>query len=522
MKEFPPFRLDAANQCLWRRDETGQDQRVLLTPKAHAVLSYLVEHAGRLVKQDELLEAVWPDTFIQPEVLKYQIADIRGVLGDHPKSPLFIETLPRRGYRFIAPVSESSGAASSTPAGVRRRRLVGRAAELTVLRNYLERALRGQRQFVFITGEPGIGKTALVDEFQSQALPEHPSLLIARGQCVEGYGGTEAYYPMLEAIGQLCRGPEGQHVVESLALHAPTWLAQLPSLLKGEQRQTFQQEIQGATRDRMLREIRDALDALNLEAPLLWVFEDLQWADLSTLDLLSAAARRRTTGRAMVIMTKRPTDTMAPEHPLRTLKSELLSHHLCREIALAPLSEAAIAEYLTAEAGGGPLPEGFAEFIHRNTEGNPLFMIAALDHMAGRGLIVREGGQWRLRVPVAEIEIEVPETLRQMIEAQIERLTPEEQRALEVASVFGARFSVQAFAETMQHNAETLEDLFENLTRRSRLIRAADPQESEDGSVSQIFEFVHALYREVFYRRQTPARRASLHQRIGQALEKQS
>src|SRR5215471_18555823 len=108
MKVFPPFRLDAADQSLWRGD-----QRVPLTPKAFAVLNYLVERAGRLVTQTELLQTLWPDTFVQPEVLKSQILDVRAALGDRPKDPLFIETVPRRGYRFIAPVRESSRAEPS-------------------------------------------------------------------------------------------------------------------------------------------------------------------------------------------------------------------------------------------------------------------------------------------------------------------------------------------------------------------------------------------------------------------------
>ena len=102
-KEFPPFRLDTVNECLWRHRDTGSDERILLTPKAFAMLRYLVEHAGRLVTQDELLEALWPDTFVQPEVLKSHVRDIRIVLGDDCKHPRFIETLPRRGYQFVAP-----------------------------------------------------------------------------------------------------------------------------------------------------------------------------------------------------------------------------------------------------------------------------------------------------------------------------------------------------------------------------------------------------------------------------------
>src|ERR1700675_2346444 len=107
MKEFPPFRLDTVNQCLWRVD-AGNEERVRLTPKAFAVLRYLADHAGRLVTQDELLNALWPDTYVQPEVLKSHILVIRQALGDRPNNPQFIETLPKRGYQFIAPVREAT------------------------------------------------------------------------------------------------------------------------------------------------------------------------------------------------------------------------------------------------------------------------------------------------------------------------------------------------------------------------------------------------------------------------------
>src|SRR5271157_4888128 len=143
MKEFSPFRLDTENQCLWRRGDALDDERVMLTPKAFAVLRYLVEHAGRLVTQDELLEAVWPDTFVQPEVLKYQIADIRATLGDRARNSLFIETLPRRGYRFVAAVKEAESAGSRAPASPARSRLVGRERALDRLRACLRKALKG-------------------------------------------------------------------------------------------------------------------------------------------------------------------------------------------------------------------------------------------------------------------------------------------------------------------------------------------------------------------------------------------
>ncbi len=101
MKLFRTFRLDTGNQCLWRGEH-----RVPLTPKAFDVLRYLVEHPGRLVTQDELLEALWPETYVNPELIKKYILGIRKVLGDQHDNPVYIETLPKRGYQFIAPVTD--------------------------------------------------------------------------------------------------------------------------------------------------------------------------------------------------------------------------------------------------------------------------------------------------------------------------------------------------------------------------------------------------------------------------------
>src|SRR6185312_5212933 len=137
MKAFGAFRLDTAEQCLWR-----EGTRIALTPKVFAVLSHLVEHPGRLVTQDELLEAIWPATYVQPEILRKYILELRKVLGDDPKSPRFIETLPKRGYRFLAAMEVSSLA--HAPPGVPGP--VGRDCELTALDGHLRMALHSQRR----------------------------------------------------------------------------------------------------------------------------------------------------------------------------------------------------------------------------------------------------------------------------------------------------------------------------------------------------------------------------------------
>lgn len=518
MKEFPPFRLDNANQCLWRRDQNTKDERILLTPKAFGVLRYLVEHPGRLVTHDELLDAVWPAIHVQPQAVKKLILDLRDALGDQAQNPQFIETSHRRGYRFIAAVREVGEGQSVALAPALPTRLVGREKQLTELRECLEKALRGDPQLVFITGEMGIGKTALADEAQRQAAAEVTTLRIARGQCIEGYGGKEAYYPMLEALGQLCRGPGVDSLVQTLAAHAPTWLIQFPALVTPEHREMLEREILGATRERMLREIGDALEAITSTNPLLLVFEDLQWVDYATVDLISALARRRRPAKLMLLGTKRSLD-MVQEHPLRALKDELLVHQLCREIALEPLGEAEVAEYLAAESSDASLPEGLVKLVYHHSEGNPLFIVAALQHLTERGLLSRAAGAWKLRVPLQDIALEVPQKLRRMIETQILSLSREEQEALEVASVSGVSFSASLSAEIAEVDPIQFEGLCERLSRHRHIVQLAAARPVPDGTLSRQYEFAHALYREVLYRRLAIGRRTNLHLRIGERLE---
>ena len=512
MKRFQSFRLDTANQCLW-----DGDARVALTPKAFDVLRYLVEHAGRLVTADEILQELWPATYINPEGLRKYVLEIRRVLGDRPDTPQFIETLPKRGYQFVASVTDESAAAALPAEGTRK--IVGRESELAKLGGYLSRAQRSERQIVFVTGDLGIGKTALVDEFQRQTGANFPRILTARGQCVEGFGGKEAYYPMFEALGHLCRGPEGDSVVQILATQAPTWLVQFPAFVKPKQREMLQREILGATRERMLREISEALETIASGSPLLLVFSDLHWVDPSTVDLISALARRRAPAKLMLISTYRPVDVTLAQHPLKGVKQDLLIHHLCHEIALQPLEEGDVAEYLAAESGGAEVPKGLAELIYRHTEGNPLYMVAASDDMRDRGLIVLENGAWQLKLPLEKIDLQAPESLRQMIELQIERLSEEEQRLLEVASVL-RKFSLSVTIGAAVSNLEpdTVEELLEGLARRHQMIRPAGFRDYKTGT-SACYEFLHVLYREVLYRRIGPARKRKLHQSVAEKAE---
>jgi DNA-binding winged helix-turn-helix (wHTH) protein/tetratricopeptide (TPR) repeat protein len=512
MKSFHSFRLDPANQCLWRGE-----QRIPLTPKAFDVLRYLVEHHGRLVTQGEILEALWPETYVNPELIKKYILGIRKVLGDQHDKPVFIETFPKRGYQFVAPVRDDTAAELAEVPSATERKMVGRKAALAELQRSLDKALRGHRQVIFVTGEAGIGKTTLVDVFHQWAA-RRPNLRVARGQCVEGFGGKEAYYPMLEALGQLIRDSDSNPVAQILAKSAPTWWIQFPSLVKAEKREALQREILGATRERMVREICETLEAITADNPLVLIFEDLHWVDDSTLDLMSALARRREPAKFMLLGTYRPADVVLSKTPLKGLKQDLQVHHLCTEVALERLEEPAITEYLATEFPNSSLPSGLAKLIYRHSGGNALFMVEIVQDIVKKGLIAQVRGEWMLTKPLKDIDPGVPETLQQMLDLQFSHLNAEEQRILNSGSVVGERFSVWAVRPTLDIDRDRIEDLLEGLAEKEQFVRSAGLQELPDGSVSAHYEFKHSLFRQVLYRRLSSVSRSKLHRRIGDQL----
>src|SRR5215470_6070897 len=280
MKQFHAFRLDTTNQCLWRGDE-----RVPLTPKTFDLLRYLVDHRERLVTQEEILDALWADTVVNQEVVKKYILGIRKVLGDGNEQPEFIRTFPKRGYQFVAPVTDDWQRPSGS-ATAQAKPFIDRRAARARIDTCFEHAARGLRQLVFVTGEAGVGKTTFVDLFV-QHVGQTPDVRIARGQCIEAFGGQEAYYPVLEAVDQLVRRSDDDRFVQLLRQHAPTWLLQFPSLVKADQREALHRETIGATRERMVREICELFEAIATDRLLVVVLEDVHWADIATLDVIS-------------------------------------------------------------------------------------------------------------------------------------------------------------------------------------------------------------------------------------------
>jgi DNA-binding winged helix-turn-helix (wHTH) protein/tetratricopeptide (TPR) repeat protein len=515
---FDCFCLDPANECLLKGSET-----VRLRPKAFAVLEYLLRRPRQLVTKEEILNDIWPDTFVGEAVLKNIIRQLREILGDDPKSPRFIETAHRRGYRFIGTIEESrpqftaqagigmAGASSLAPEKFLPK-VVGRDPALMRMRGWLEKMLAGERQIVFVTGEAGIGKTSLVDAF-ARSVTSDGSIWLSRGQCLEQYGTSEAYMPVLEAIGRLCR--EQRKVVDVLRAHAPMWLLQLPSLVNAADRELLSRELSGATRERMLREMGEALEVLTAEVPLVLILEDLHWSDYSTLDMISYLARQREAAQLMLIGTYRTVELFASGHPLNAVKRELFAKQQCVELPLEYLSEEAVGNYLSGRFPTNALPPELAGLIHQRTEGNPLFMVNAVDYLVAEGFIAEKENRWQLLVDIENVEVGVPDSIKQMIEKQIDHLNTEERQTLEAASVAGAEFSVVALAAGLREDRAAIEARCEELARRNQFIQECGVQRLPNEDAVIRYGFIHALYQNVLYERLSPFKRIQLHQQIG-------
>ncbi|HEX3470881.1 MAG TPA: AAA family ATPase [Silvibacterium sp.] len=492
MRQFGTYRLDLRNECLWQGDK-----QLTLTPRPFSVLRYLVENPQRLITHDELLEALWPETYVQPQVLRTYVLELRKLLGDDPHDPQFIQTVPKRGYRFLAPVTDTSSSSETSHPGS----FVGRDLELATLHSHLDRARNAERPTVFITGEAGIGKTALIDAFCAQ-LGHVARLRIARGQSLESFGGKESFYPVREALNSLCNA-EDEKTRALLASAVPGWFNHNGASTSSS----------GPS----LGEICEALESLSQNDALLLIFEDIHWADSSTLDLISALARRRARAKLMLLSSFRPTDIDA-EHPLRLLEQDLLTSRRSEQLCLGPLSKQSVAEYLRRELITDTLPSGLSSLIHQHSAGNPLFMIAALDHLRAQRLLLSEEGQVTLSVPLAEIELGVPDGLSGVIELQLDRLSDQDRRLLEAGSVSGTIFPAWAAAAALDRDVEEVEESYAALVRRVRLLSIAGQDELPDGARSTFYVFAHALYREVLYARLPAKRRAQWHLRIADRL----
>lgn len=479
----------------------------------------------------------------------HQIRD--GKLGA-PASPALPLHLVPEPPRFLA----------EEPVEVERPVFVARERELARLSGFLDLALTGHGRMVFVTGEAGSGKTALVQEFVRRALDTQVDLVAASGNCNAHTGMGDPYLPFREILGLLTGDVEarwaagaitGEHarrlwdilprtaqalveagpdLVETLVAGGPlldravacapgerVWPARLTELVE---RRTAGAVIPGPQQQRDLFDqyIR-VLQAVTRRVPLVLVIDDLQWADVGSINLLFHLGRQLAGSRVLVICAYRPEEVAigrdGERHPLESVVNEL--HREFGDVVV-DVEQAESQDFVEAFLDSEPnrLGAAFRERLLRQTRGHPLFTVELLRGMQERGELVQDSkGRW----------VEGPDldwgTLPARVEAacaeRIGRLAQPLQAALRVASVEGEDFTAEVVAGVLgTDERETVQLLSGELDRRHRLVRALTISRLQSGRVSR-YRFRHDLFQKYLYEKLDEVERAYLHEDVGSGLE---
>lgn len=454
------------------------------------------------------------------------ITGLRGDVGDALERILAkaLEKNPDQRYQvmedLLIDLRAIKGEMQSVPAAIpAKRRTVGREKEHAQLQEGLRTVFAGQGLLMCVAGEPGIGKTTLVNEFLAEVNAAGRPCTIAQGYCSERLAGTGAYLPFLEMLESFIKSRVNGSTAKMLRDKAPWWYAQVaPFSAENPPDARLMEEIKTATQERVKRELAAFLQEVSRLGPVVFLFEDLHWADVSSIDMLSYLATKFDTLRLLVVATYRPADLMLAKHPFLQIKPDLLSRGRCREIFPGFLRLEDIESYLALEFPGHDLPADLSVLIHNKTEGSPLFMVDLVRDLQNRGVIVEEKGGWTLAQSIADIKLELPESVQGMIQRKIDQLNENDRRMLEAAAVQGFEFDLAVVAAVLELDIELVEDRLDELERVHDFIRFIDEQEFPDRSLTMRCQFVHVLYQNRLFSSLTRTKQARLSKAVAEAL----
>ena len=447
------------------------------------------------------------------------------------------------------------------PAEVARPLFVARERELAQLSGWLESALAGQGRVGFIVGEPGSGKTMLMQEFARRAMESHGGLLVARGSCNAYSGLGDPYLPFLEILqmltgdvqsrlagGAISRehgrrlwgalptavqalvqvGPElidllvpGEGLLARAQAFAPSgspWCARLVELLK---RKAASPTPAGPHQSDLFEQVTHVLQALAREHPLLLILDDLQWADAGSISLFFHLGRRLAGSRILVLGAYRPEEVAlgrgGEQHPLEPVINEFRG---ALGESLVDLAQAEGRRFVDALIDSQPnrLGAAFRETLYRHTGGQALFTVELWRGLQERGDLRRDAEARWVEGPGLDWE-QLPTRVEAVIAQHITRLPREWQELLTVASVEGEEFTAEVLARVQGEQEEgVIHTLSRALSREHRLVQALTLRRLGEQRLSG-YRFRHCLFQSYLYQRLDEVQRARLHEEVANALE---
>jgi adenylate cyclase len=435
------------------------------------------------------------------------------------KNPALRPTASEVSDSLLARGERPAQAEARAQVSAGRRYSVGRERERSELRQAFDSVAAGQGSMIAVSGEAGIGKTTLVEDFVAELQANAESFIFTRGRCSERLAGSEAYLPVLEALENLLRGELADVVARMMKVMAPTWYVQLaPFVDEDSSDSRLRADIKTASQERLKREISALFQELSRLRPLVLLFDDLHWADVSTIDLLAYLAGKFETMRVLVLTTYRSSDLLISRHPFLQVKRDLQARGLCHQIMLLFLSREEVERYLALEFPSNNFPREFPALIYSKTEGSPLFMVDLARYLRDRKVISEEEGRWTLARSVPSFEQELPESVRGLIQRKIDQLSEDDSRLLAAASTQGYEFDSAVVAKALGLDAEEVEERLHTLDRVHSFVRLISEREFPERTLSLRYRVVHVLYKKTRFGSQMPTRRASLSASVARTL----
>jgi tetratricopeptide (TPR) repeat protein len=400
------------------------------------------------------------------------------------------------------------------------RHTVGRTAEWEQLRESLHTVSQGHTQLACLVGEPGIGKTTLLEDVVEELNTCGEDWRVMWATCSERLSGTEAYLPVMEMLEVLMAASSDMSVARLLKLVAPTWYVQVAPLWSTSDPSfaAVAERARVASPQRMKRELAAFVGELTIIMPLMMVIDDMQWADASTVELISYLCRKPGLNRLLIICAYRPTEMSLAGHPFIPVKQELMKQRICREISMRLLSQRDIESYLALRFLQNQFPPAFAPALYRRTGGNPFFLVELIQDLLEQGSLVEQDSRWALTIRPDQLNRSFPDSVQSMIEKKIDQLDDRDRRLVAAASVQGVEFDSLVAARAAGFDLAEAEERLRRLERVNHLVRLLSDSNPKDALLSERYTFVHILYQSSFYLSMTPARRVDLSAAVAAAL----
>ena len=403
-------------------------------------------------------------------------------------------------------VSQESSMADRGP--FYQRVFVGRESELQRLQSAFDGAVSGQGALRMVVGEPGIGKTAICEQLSTYATLRGGKTLV--GHCYEEGSLSLPYLAFVEAMRSYVLTREVDDLKKELGTGAAD-VARIVSEIRDRLSIRLKPpESPEEERYRLMQGVTGFLTNAAAVQPLLVVLEDLHDADQGTLEMLTHVSRNLSGARLLVVGTYRDVE-VDRTHPLSGALAELRRAATYDRVLLRGLNADEVQRMMTAIAGQ-EVPWGVAEAVHRQTEGNPLFVQEVMRYLREGGLVTREDGQWQ-PINQTQLEMSIPEGLRDVIGKRLSYLSPECNRILSTAAVIGREFRLQV----LQGVADVSDDELFAALEEARGAMVVEERSAVGAAVT--YRFTHAFFRQTLYEETIAPRRIRLHQQVAQALE---